>query len=130
MTSPVIAIFLFTGIPVIDDIIDFENATDPGLDYSTSTVDRVSTVTFGRTINQNTKNTDSVDDPFPKWQAHIQSIVDKMGWEVVKYFGEKEIKDKTKKIKDSPTFDMKDATKNTTKIKKMHKLFGKQCLLA
>jgi len=117
------------GWDVIDDIIDFENATDPGLDYSTSTVDRISTTTFGRTINQNTSNTDSVDNPFPKWQAHIQSIIDKMGWEVVKYFGEKEIKDKRKKIKDSPTFDIKDATKSTAKIKKMQESYMKDVKL-
>jgi len=96
------------GWDVIDDIIDFENATDPGLDYSTSTVDRISTVTYGRTINQNTKNTDSVDNPFPKYKQHMNQMIDKLGWEIVKFFGEKEIK--AKKIKDSDTHDMGTAT--------------------
>jgi hypothetical protein len=113
------------GWDVIDDIIDFENATDPGLDYSTSTVDRISTVTFGRTINQNTKNTDSVDNPFPKYKQHMNQMIDKLGWEIVKFFGEKEIKDKTKKIKDSGTHDMGTATAgsgNTNKPETPNKL--------
>jgi len=114
------------GWDVIDDIIDFENATDPGLDYSTSTVDRVSTVTFGKTINQNTKNTDSVDDPFPKYKAHLQQMIDKMGWEIIKFFGEKEMKDKTKKIKDSGTHDMKTATSSVKKIKKIQEEFQQE----
>ena len=111
---------------VIDDIIDFDNATDPGFDYSTSTVDRVSTVTFGRTINQNTKNTDSVDNPFPKYKAHLQQMIDKMGWEIIKFFGEKEMKDKTKKIKDSGTHDMKTATSGVDKIKKIQEEFQQE----
>ena len=29
---------------------------------------RTTTVTYGRTINQNRKNTESVDNPFPKYK--------------------------------------------------------------
>ena len=115
------------GWEVIADILNdgAEGVVDPAFDYSFASMERTPTVTYGRTINQNTKNTDSVDNPFPKWQNHIQKIVDKMGWEIVKYFGEKEIKDRKKKVKDSPTFDMKSATKAATKIKKMQENYMK-----
>ena len=51
------------GWEVLNDIIG-KNAKDPGFDFSTSTIDRVSTTTYGRTINQDTKNTDSVSNHF------------------------------------------------------------------
>ena len=34
--------------------------------------DRTTTVTHGRTINQNRKNTDSVDNPFPKYKERME----------------------------------------------------------
>jgi hypothetical protein len=119
------------GWEVLTDILNdtAEGVVDPAFDYSFASIERTPTVTYGRTINQNTKNTDSVDNPFPKWQAHIQSIIDKMGWEVIKYFGEKEIKDRKKKVKDSPTFDMKSATKTAKKIKKMQESYIKEVML-
>ncbi len=50
--------------------------------------DRAKTVTYGRTINQNRKNTDSVDNPFPKYKERMNQNIKELGWEIVKYFGE------------------------------------------
>ena len=93
------------GWEVLNDIIG-KNANDPGFDFSTSTIDRVSTTTYGRTINQDTKNTDSVSNPFPKYKKHMRKIVGKMGWEILKFFGD----NKHNKMADSPTHDMGTAT--------------------
>ncbi len=67
--------------------------------------DRTKTVTYGRTINQNRKNTDSVNNPFPKYKAEQRKNLEnltKYGWEIVKFFGEesKETKGIVKKVKD------------------------------
>jgi hypothetical protein len=56
--------------------------------------DRTTTVTYGRTINQNRKNTDSVDNPFPKYKEEQRKNLEnltKYGWEIVKFFGEESI---------------------------------------
>ena len=50
--------------------------------------DRTKAVTYGRTINQNRKNTDSVDNPFPKYKERMDKTIGNFGWEIVKYFGE------------------------------------------
>ena len=56
--------------------------------------DRTTTVTYGKTINQNRKNTDSVANPFPKYKeelnANLKNLTD-YGWEVVKFFGEESV---------------------------------------
>jgi hypothetical protein len=56
--------------------------------------DRTTTVTYGKTINQNRKNTDSVENPFPKYKeelnANLKNLTD-YGWEVVKFFGEESV---------------------------------------
>ena len=67
------------GWEVIGDIVDYKRATDPAYDFQ-YVQDRVGTVTFGKTINQNTRNTDSVSNPFPKYKKHMQQMADKMGW--------------------------------------------------
>jgi hypothetical protein len=83
--------------------------------------DRTKTVTYGKTINQNRKNTDSVDNPFPKYKRDMNKIVKQLGWEVVKYFGEKSVE-----IKDSPTLDKKDVEKGITHIKKIQEEFQQE----
>jgi tRNA nucleotidyltransferase/poly(A) polymerase len=102
------------GWEVIGDIVDYKRATDPAYDFQ-YVQDRVGTVTFGKTINQNTRNTDSVSNPFPKYKKHMQQMADKMGWEIIKFFGN----NKHNKMKDSHTFDMKDVKKGVEKIKKL-----------
>ena len=115
------------GWEVLGDIIS-KKAKDPGFDFSTSTIDRVSTTTYGRTINQDTKNTDSVSNPFPKYKKHMRKIVGKMGWEILKFFGD----NKHNNMDDSHTFDMGTATagrgnsdkpQNPDKIKKMQESY-------
>jgi hypothetical protein len=106
------------GYEVVGDILD-DTARDPGFDY-TYEADRVDTVTFGRTVNQNRSNTDSVANPFPKYRKHMKSIIDKMGWEIVKFFGKK-----TVKVNDSPTFDMKTSTQGVDKVKKIQESYLK-----
>ena len=115
------------GWEVLGDIIS-KKAKDPGFDYTSATVSRVDTVTFGKTINQNTRNTDSVSNPFPKYKKHMQQMIDKMGWEIIKFFGD----NKDNKMADSHTFDMGTATvgrgnsdkpENPDKIKKMQESY-------
>ena len=48
-------------------------------------------VTYGRTINQNRKNTHSVDNPFPKYKSDMNKIKNNYGWEIVKYFGDESV---------------------------------------
>ena len=98
------------GWEVVGDIIG-KGAIDPGFDFTYKS-DRVDTVTFGKTINQKTSNEDSVDNPYPKYRAHMTKMAKKMGMEIVKFFGKP-----TSKIGDSPTFDMKTATKGVKKVK-------------
>jgi hypothetical protein len=56
--------------------------------------DRTTTVTYGKTINQNRKNTASVENPFPKYKeelnANLKNLTD-YGWEVIKFFGEESV---------------------------------------
>ncbi|MBT4209063.1 hypothetical protein HOE22_12105 [Candidatus Woesearchaeota archaeon] len=108
------------GWEVLGDILNdgAEGVVDPAFDYSFATMERPATVTYGRTVNQDTKNTDSVDNPFPKWKTHIQNIVDKLGWETIKWFGEP-----TVKVGDSHTFDMKDVGIGADKIKKLQESY-------
>ena len=101
------------GWEVVGDIIG-KNAIDPGYDFSFAGIERVPTVTFGKTINQDTSNEDSVDNPFPKYRAHMIQMANKMGMEIVKFFGKP-----TAKMKDSHTHDMKTSTSGVKKIKKM-----------
>jgi len=102
------------GWEVIGDIVNYNRATDPAYEFQ-YVQDRVDTVTFGKTINQDTKNTDSVSNPFPKYKKHMQQMADKMGWEIIKFFGN----NKHNKMKDSHTFDMKDTKKGVKKIKNL-----------
>ena len=119
------------GWEVLGDILS-DKAVDPGFDF-TYVADRVDTVTFGKTINQNTKNTDSVSNPFPKYKRELNRIVSAMGWEIVKFFGEPAVK-----MKDSPTFDMKTATSgrsNTNKpadpdkLKKIQEMYQQDVMM-
>ena len=105
------------GWQIVGDILsnDSEGIVDPIFDYSFAKMERTPTVTFGKTINQNTKNTDSVDNPFPKWKTHITGIIDKLGWEVIKWFGD----NKNNKMGDSVTIDRTQSTSGAEKIKKL-----------
>ena len=105
------------GWEVVGDIIG-KNAKDPGFDFSYAGIDRVDTVTFGKTINQKTSNEDSVDNPFPKYRAHMTQMAKKMGMEIVKFFGKP-----TAKMKDSLTHDMKSSVSGVEKIKKMQESY-------
>ena len=81
--------------------------------------DRAKTVTYGKTINQNRKNTESVKNPFPKYKERMRKNLSNLGWEVVKFFGEKD------KIKDSPLMKKTDVTKGVKHIKKVQENFQK-----
>ena len=105
------------GWEVVADIIG-KNAKDPGYDFSFAGIERVPTVTFGKTINQDTSNEDSVDNPFPKYRAHMTQMANKMGMEILKFFGKP-----TAKMKDSHTHDMKTSTSGVKKIKKMQESY-------
>ena len=105
------------GWEVLGDIIG-KNAKDPGFDFSFAYIDRVDTVTFGKTINQKTSNEDSVDNPFPKYRAHMTKMAKMMGQEIVKFFGKP-----TAKMKDSLTHDMKSSVSGVEKIKKMQESY-------
>jgi len=102
------------GWKVLNDIIS-KNATSsrhddllkvPGMGGA------VDTVTFGKTINQNTKNTASVKDPFKKHEKYMRAIIKTMGWEVVKFMGSK-----TVDIEDSELMDMMKVLSNTEREK-------------
>jgi len=83
--------------------------------------DRTKTVTHGRTINQNRKNTDSVDNPFPKYKERMDKTIGNFGFEVVKYFGEESFT----KMKESPLLVKKDVSKGVKHIKNIQESFMK-----
>ena len=104
---------------VIGDIVNYERAINPAYDFQ-YVQDRVNTTTFGKTINQKTSNEDSVDNPFPKYRAHMTNMADKLGWEIVKFFGKP-----TSKIGDSPTIHMKHNPNGVNKVTKVQEGFIK-----
>jgi len=53
--------------------------------------DRAKTVTYGKTINQTRKNTDSVDNPFPKYKERMIQNLSSLNWEIIKFFGEESV---------------------------------------
>ena len=73
--------------------------------------DRAKTVTYGRTINQDRKNTDSVDNPFPKYKERMIQTLSGLGFEIVKYFGEESFL----KMKESPLLKQQDVIKGVRK---------------
>jgi len=83
--------------------------------------DRTKTVTHGRTINQNRKNTDSVDNPFPKYKERMEKTIGNFGFEVVKYFGEESFT----KMKESPLLVKQDVSKGVKHIKNIQESFMK-----
>src|SRR5210317_205667 len=112
------------GFPINDtEDMAFTIETD---DYEQ---DRTKTVTYGRTINQNRKNTDSVNNPFPKYKAEQRKNLEnltKYGWEIIKFFGEesKETAGIVRKIKDiAPEKETPLATKDdvTKGVEHIHK---------
>ena len=104
------------GWEVLGDILG-KNARDPSFEF-TYIQDRVDTVTFGKTVNQKTSNEDSVNNPFPKYRAHMTKMAKMLGQEIVKFFGKP-----TAKMKDSLTHDMKTSTSGVSKIKKIQESF-------
>ena len=107
------------GWEVVGDIIS-DKARDPSFEF-TYEADRVDTVTFGKTINQNTSNEDSVDNPFPKYRAHMNKMAKMMNMQIVKFFGKP-----TAKMKDSLAHDMKTSVSGVEKIKKLQESFENQ----
>jgi hypothetical protein len=83
--------------------------------------DRTKTVTPGRTINQNRKNTESVDNPFPRYKERMRKTLGNLGFEIVKYFGE----DSFTKMKESPILKRQDVTKGVKHIKNIQESFMK-----
>ncbi len=86
--------------------------------------DRAKTVTYGRTINQNRKNTDSVDNRFPKYKERMNQNIKELGWEIVKYFGEDAAADGdlydndfSTPDKETPLADKSDITKDVKSTK-------------
>ena len=79
------------------EVIDFPIKDTAELAFTIATddyeQDMAQTVTYGRTINQNRKNTQSVDNPFPKYKSHMNKIIKQLGWEIIKYFGVEAAKD-------------------------------------
>jgi hypothetical protein len=84
--------------------------------------DRTKTVTAGKTINQDRKNTESVKNPFPRYKERMRKTLSGLGWEIVKFFGEKKFM-KWKGWSESPTLDKKDALKGVDHIKKIQEEF-------
>ena len=82
--------------------------------------DRAKTVTYGKTINQNRKNTESVKDPYPKYKERLNKILSNLNWEVVKFFGEEHVEPK---LSDSPLMKKSDVTKGVKHIKKVKEGF-------
>ena len=83
--------------------------------------DRAKTVTYGKTINQNRKNTDSVDNPFPKYKERMIKNLSNLNWEIVKFFGEKSVD-----VRDSLTITKPDVDKGITHIKKIQEEFQQE----
>jgi hypothetical protein len=83
--------------------------------------DRTKTVTPGRTINQNRKNTESADNPFPRYKERMRKTLGSLGFEIVKYFGE----DSFTKMKESPILKKQDVNKGVDHIKKVQESFMK-----
>jgi len=81
--------------------------------------DRTKTVTHGRTINQNRKNKESVDNPFPKYKERMRKTLGGLGFEIIKYFGEESFT----KMKESPLLAKKDIDKGVSHIKKVQEGF-------
>ena len=81
--------------------------------------DRTKTVTHGRTINQNRKNTESVDNPFPRYKERMRKTLSNLGFEIIKYFGEESFT----KMKESPLLIKKDIEKGVDHIKKVQEGF-------
>jgi len=76
--------------------------------------DRPKTVTYGRTVNQTRKNTESADNPFPRYKERMAKTLSNLEFEVVKYFGEKSYM----KMKQSPLMVKGDVSKG---VKHIHK---------
>jgi len=87
--------------------------------------DRTKTVTHGRTINQNRKNTESVDNPFPKYKERMRKTLSGLGFEIIKYFGEESFT----KMKESPILKKSDVFKGVDHIKKVQEGFMKDVKL-
>jgi len=83
--------------------------------------DRTQTVTPGRTINQNRKNTQSVDNPFPRYKERMRKTLSGLGFEIIKYFGEESFT----KMKESPILKKSDVFKGVDHIKKVQEGFMK-----
>ncbi len=82
--------------------------------------DRAKTVTYGKTINQNRKNTESVKDPYPKYKERLNKILSNLNWQVVKFFGEEHVEPK---LSDSPLIKKSDVDKGIKHTKSIQESF-------
>ena len=83
--------------------------------------DRTKSLTPGRTINQNEKNKESVDNPFPRYKERMRKTLGGLGFEIIKYFGEESFT----KMKESPILKKQDVFKGVDHIKKVQEGFMK-----
>jgi len=82
--------------------------------------DRAKTVTYGKTINQNRKNTESVKNPYPKYKERLNKILSNLNWQVVKFFGEEHVEPK---LSDSPLIKKPDVEKGIKHTKSIQESF-------
>ena len=75
---------ILAGFEVIGHLIDKKDVMENDFTYE---YERTPTVTFGRTVNQNTKNYASSDNPFPKHISYMKELANTMGMKILKFIG-------------------------------------------
>tara|TARA_Y100000592_G_scaffold48356_1_gene76634 strand:- start:19649 stop:22951 length:3303 start_codon:yes stop_codon:yes gene_type:complete len=75
---------ILAGFEVIGHLIDKKDVMENDFTYE---YERTPTVTFGRTVNQNTKNFASSDNPFPKHISYMKELANTMGMKILKFIG-------------------------------------------
>ena len=116
------------GYEIVNFILG-DGAVDPTFDY-TFEYQRVPSVTYGRTVNQNGKNWQSVDEPFKKYAKRQKEINDALGWELIKFMMNPkdgiDIKDTWKVEEEDITKSKKLSEINKDKDDRLHE--GKEML--
>jgi|TARA_R110001592_G_scaffold231946_1_gene489206 hypothetical protein len=116
------------GYEIVNFILG-DGAVDPTFDY-TFEYQRVPSVTYGRTVNQNGKNWQSVDEPFKKYAKRQKEINDALGWELIKFMMNPkdgiDIKDTWKVEEEDITKSKKLSDINKDKDDRLHE--GKEML--
>ncbi len=111
------------------EVVDFPIKDSEYMAFTIETDDyeseRAKTVTYGRTINQNRKNTESVPNPFPKYKERMKRNLETLNWEIIKFFGEKKYKN-WKGWDESPSIEKSDVAKGIDHIKKIQEEFAQE----